>query len=326
LAPLADRIVIHEIGHSLFNLADEYNINPASTKPAKSFNCDQTATCTKWSDLLGTNGVNCVAGWCDGASSWTSETTIMNKLDAPMRFQEVNLRITCCVYKQRVNSYPPYCAQFASTRDTFCPKVIASNPVVGASVNIEDACEQTLTQANDGTWFVSKTVRLPDNIIDVDEVLGHPGPKCDPSVNGSDPICQRDQLGEVKVTVQSDFAPGSDPDVKTLTFPAAERFEIWSEVDPKTNASHGGWINVPQKEIKVVTDCRERASLAAKNCPSLESCALLEKPGCALARDENLCPACACVGEPLLLVSSAYGLSIDMFAVVSLVVCLFIAM
>jgi len=118
-APL---VAVHEIGHSLFNLGDEYTSGTAT--PSKP-NCDY-AGCAKWQDMLGYNGVSCTAGNCAGGSYSASENTIMKALS--YQFEEVNMRLSCCTYALETGSFPPYCDQFKQFTTTGDLSEFCQNP------------------------------------------------------------------------------------------------------------------------------------------------------------------------------------------------------
>ena len=101
-------VAVHELGHSLFGLADEY---ASGAGDATSPNC-AAAGCAKWQDLIaaGMPGVGCIPS-CKGGAYFTSELTIMDALDAP--FGEVSERVSCCKYL--FHGYmPAYCTKFNS--------------------------------------------------------------------------------------------------------------------------------------------------------------------------------------------------------------------
>eukprot|EP00567_Pseudictyota_dubia_P005296 CAMPEP_0197433082 /NCGR_PEP_ID=MMETSP1175-20131217/1021_1 /TAXON_ID=1003142 /ORGANISM="Triceratium dubium, Strain CCMP147" /LENGTH=799 /DNA_ID=CAMNT_0042961347 /DNA_START=156 /DNA_END=2555 /DNA_ORIENTATION=+ len=117
------QVAVHELGHSLFELADEYSTGSGTNSRA---NCD-TNTCSKWSDLMGNSAVqneygtvSCVAG-CNGNSYYVGQVSFMEYLSYPVG--AVNDRYTCCAYQALTKSMPPYCNVFDFSADylfNFC--------------------------------------------------------------------------------------------------------------------------------------------------------------------------------------------------------------
>ena len=104
----APKVAVHELGHSAFQLADEYNYATSFSTSGRP-NCD-TSGCSKWADLIGYKGVTCQPNHCYGGQYYASENTLMKSLS--YSFEEVNLRISCCMYLQETGSLPAYCSQF----------------------------------------------------------------------------------------------------------------------------------------------------------------------------------------------------------------------
>jgi len=105
LSPL---IGIHELGHSLFGLADEYTYGDGN--PDQDANCDN-AGCSKWSDLIQAGLASCSSGKCRDGSYYSSGTNMMENYDVHS-FGPVNQRITCCKYLYHTGVAPGYCSQF----------------------------------------------------------------------------------------------------------------------------------------------------------------------------------------------------------------------
>lgn len=155
----APRIAVHELGHSLFDLGDEYDYGSATP----SFpNCDY-AGCSRWSDMLGYNGVSCTGGSCAGGSYFTSETTVMRSLS--YAFEEVNLRLSCCTYARETGQYPPYCDQFrrftaANNLNEFCFGTAAGGASSVPLDYLENPEELTFVRGADGfTWTLESRTR-----------------------------------------------------------------------------------------------------------------------------------------------------------------------
>lgn len=101
-------VSIHELGHSLFELGDEYTSTTFSA--SDSANCD-TAGCSKWADLdkhLG--GGLCKVKGCAAGNFYVGEASFMQELSNP--FGEVNTRYTCCTYLALTGGFPTYCNRF----------------------------------------------------------------------------------------------------------------------------------------------------------------------------------------------------------------------
>jgi len=110
---LAGLIAVHELGHSLFRLGDEYtygfrgsglglrgfgfgvarrggsNLAPLRYSESTQVwpNCAATSMCVPWAPMLGQNGVSCRPG-CAASRYWISEFSIMEALGTD-RFYEV---------------------------------------------------------------------------------------------------------------------------------------------------------------------------------------------------------------------------------------------
>lgn len=104
---LGPKVAVHELGHSLFELADEY---PTSQFGPSSANCDYEG-CSKWADLdehLG--GGLCEMKGCRNGEFYIPGKTFMQFLDEP--FGEVNTRFTCCTFLALTGGTPGYCDRF----------------------------------------------------------------------------------------------------------------------------------------------------------------------------------------------------------------------
>jgi len=101
------QVAVHEIGHSLFGLSDEYT--GGWGKPSD-LNC-AAAGCDDWKDLFGRWGVGCIPNSCENGKHYTSEETMMKYLSKD--FGEVNERITCCKFLfYDTSTVPEYCRKF----------------------------------------------------------------------------------------------------------------------------------------------------------------------------------------------------------------------
>jgi hypothetical protein len=108
--PRGPRVAIHELGHSLFELADEYSSGAGTSS---SPNCEsRDSGCPKWSDLIPRGfGVTCggISG-CRDSGYVVGETSFMRFLSSPIG--NVNLRFTCCAFQALTKAMPAYCAEF----------------------------------------------------------------------------------------------------------------------------------------------------------------------------------------------------------------------
>jgi hypothetical protein len=105
---LSSDIGIHELGHSLFGLGDEYTIGDGN--PDEDPNCD-SAGCSKWSDLIQTRDATCEPSKCRGGSYYGPSTNMMFDYSVKS-FGAVNERITCCKYVYHTGVAPGYCSRF----------------------------------------------------------------------------------------------------------------------------------------------------------------------------------------------------------------------
>ena len=101
-------VAVHELGHSLFELGDEYVTGQFTTRTAP--NCD-VAGCPKWADLdehMG--GGLCQMKGCQNGNYFVGENSFMRELGAPMG--HVNTRYTCCTFLALTKGVPNYCQQY----------------------------------------------------------------------------------------------------------------------------------------------------------------------------------------------------------------------
>jgi IgA Peptidase M64 len=115
LASIGPKILVHELGHSLFELGDEYVEGSATS--SFSANCAD-AGCSKWSDLIGRsiagyNPVGCISGVCERGLYHVGEKSIMDQLT--LQPGAVNARFACCAYLSLTKSTPAYCRKFDFT-------------------------------------------------------------------------------------------------------------------------------------------------------------------------------------------------------------------
>lgn len=115
----APKVAVHELGHSLFDLADEYTYSK-SNRGLK--NCEKS-DCQSWNDLIGIDfpGAECTPNGCAGGESFTCGETIMKELR--LSFGPNNERLACCKYKEITNHFPSFCDPYLNKGvglDNFC--------------------------------------------------------------------------------------------------------------------------------------------------------------------------------------------------------------
>lgn len=180
-------IILHELGHSLFSLVDEYwyGVGDASWP-----NCDYSG-CSKWSDLIGrsdiTNqygAVECKPG-CKGSLYRMGFTSIMNEVDKPLG--AVNTRFTCCTYLFLTGEFPAYCRIFEfSSRylENYCQKDYQNMGFRFSKIHNQVGEERRITQnQSQSNSQTSKYVSIEDPMevtlhldtinMDIDVTLTH---------------------------------------------------------------------------------------------------------------------------------------------------------
>jgi len=230
-APL---VAVHELGHSLFNLGDEYSYGTATPSWP---NCDYSG-CAKWQDMLGYNGVSCTSGNCANGSYYASENTMMKALG--YKFEEVNDRLSCCTYALETGTFPPYCdqfTQFTATGDLneFCQNPNGASVAAVPSEYLEDPEEVTFSRnPQTGEWEVDSVTRRRPGFYPTSEARG----------NGTGPI-----------RVDVSFASG---EAQQLRFSSLEDVEFPGERD-----TLGGTTPMPRNVFTVLVDRKGRGPIAA---------------------------------------------------------------
>jgi hypothetical protein len=224
-APL---VAVHELGHSLFNLGDEYSTGSAT--PSSSANCDYSS-CSKWGDMLGYNGVGCLGNSCSGGSYSVSENTIMKALS--YRFEEVNLRLSCCTYQLETGEFPAYCDQFkqftiSGDLNEFCQNPTPSGVSAVPSDYLAAPREFTFVWDSEiGDWTLeSSTARRP----------------------GYFPTVQTRGQGQGAIRVDVAFENGRR---RQLRFSSEEDVEF-----PGAAGNPGGYVQLPRQAFTVVIEQR----------------------------------------------------------------------
>ncbi len=224
----APRIAMHELGHSLFDLADEYDYSTYT--PAGAPNCD-AAGCNRWADMLGFQGVDCRSNSCAAGAYWASELTLMRSLSYP--FEEVNLRQSCCTYRRQTGTLPPYCDVFRN---------------FAYSANLEGYCDGTAGTSPSGTPL--EYLNAPRRF----DFVRYPGQSRWTLVGATDArpgyyprrLVYGDGAGPVQVDI--DLGAGGR---KTLKFSDTEPVEY-----PGETHGLGGWVRVPREVLSVLVDGR----------------------------------------------------------------------
>lgn len=114
----AARQIVHELGHAMFSLSDEYTDRNASVIGQ---NCTGNRNCAPWQDLIAAGMASCRPG-CRSNAKFTSEETIMDVLESNT-FGHVNTRLICCVFKDQTGAYPRICDPYrhiGAGLDAFC--------------------------------------------------------------------------------------------------------------------------------------------------------------------------------------------------------------
>jgi hypothetical protein len=125
----------HELlGHGIGDLDDEYvsYSTPYGGGQPSRLNCDVTANCDRWSDLIaaGVPDVDCISGcrYYPSGINRNTDTSLMRKLGYP--FFPVNERAICCRFIELTGTYPPSC-QFFETTGIPLQQYCASPPALG---------------------------------------------------------------------------------------------------------------------------------------------------------------------------------------------------
>ncbi len=221
---LSSQIVTHELGHSIFNLGDEYD--NSYSNPDNSANCDVNL-CSKWNSMLGYKGVDCSSNSCKGGNYYASETTIMRYFG--FGFEEVNLRATCCVYYQETGSFPQYCPQFAqfSLNGNLAQYCSSQFSLAPTTVQMEAPFEYSLVKGKDGAWKINSISKLKP---------------------GKYPISQ---TGAIDTGVKLEVTSAS----------GRKRLYFNDNIDveyPEEKGKMGGYAKVPRKSISFVIDHAEK--------------------------------------------------------------------
>ena len=111
---------VHEVGHSLFGLQDEYDWDYSGRDDGP--NCDLTPGCPRWSDLLTVYPDLCTYKGCGGGNYFISEQNSF-MLTLNTNVGPVLRRLTCCTFYALTSNAPEYCDEFLNAGDgliNFC--------------------------------------------------------------------------------------------------------------------------------------------------------------------------------------------------------------
>jgi hypothetical protein len=231
----APRIAVHELGHSLFDLADEYDYSTST--PSNAPNCTG-AGCARWGDMLGILGVDCRSNSCAGGGYWASELTLMRSLSYP--FEEVNLRQSCCIYRRQTGTLPSYCDVFRG---------------FAYSADLEGYCDGTASTSPTGAPL--EYVHAPRRY----EFVRYPGQSRWTLVSTSAErpgyyprrLLHGDGAGSLRV--EMDFGAGG---IRDIAFGAEEPVEY-----PGETHGLGGWITRPRENLSILVDEQTRGRAAS---------------------------------------------------------------
>ncbi len=148
-------ITAHELGHTVFELADEGSHMISTGAWGIGKNCSRTRRvngsalrCSEWRDLIDANMAGCQMGCGQGQSLYVSGVdNIMSHPAGGRGFGHVNLRNTCCTYKELTGSYPGYCDQYNSINEDsnlndFCgisESEVEGGPVVAGGSEVDNS-------------------------------------------------------------------------------------------------------------------------------------------------------------------------------------------
>ena len=111
--------IVHELGHALFSLADEYDNGGLPDQR----NCTSSSACTEWKDLIDAGLASCTPG-CKNKASFIAGTSIMSDPHAKT-YGHNNQRLICCSYKKKTGEFPGFCDQYQNVGtglEAFCGK------------------------------------------------------------------------------------------------------------------------------------------------------------------------------------------------------------
>ncbi|MBI2521780.1 MAG: ankyrin repeat domain-containing protein [Bdellovibrio sp.] len=157
----APKVAVHELGHSLFHLADEYAYGRGTPYSAR--NCAHEG-CKRWQDLIEAGLATCQNDGCADGKFFTDGDTIMKGLSRD--FENVNERLACCAYKKSTGEYPNFCRKFISVGkgiDSYCRmEVEEENKTINKQL-VFAPIEMEFTKNAQGGWqlFSKRIIQRP---------------------------------------------------------------------------------------------------------------------------------------------------------------------
>jgi hypothetical protein len=115
-----DMLTLHELGHSMFMLADEYDYSGSDSRWS---NCEDRPGCPAWADLIAHGGfpeVGCEEDptatesghrGCRDNEYMVAQRSVMNELSV-RKMGEANNRLSCCTFFVYSGQFPAYCDRF----------------------------------------------------------------------------------------------------------------------------------------------------------------------------------------------------------------------
>lgn len=114
----AVHLIVHELGHSLWDLADEYTDRDGVSHGK---NCSSSSACAEWQDLIDAGLASCQEG-CNSNRFYSDETNVMRNFNQHS-YGHVNRRLICCQFKRFTDEYPRFCDEYKDIGeglDKFC--------------------------------------------------------------------------------------------------------------------------------------------------------------------------------------------------------------
>jgi len=256
LADAAPNVAVHELGHSLFRLGDEYTYQQiGDTAP----NCDN-AGCPKWADMIGKFGTTCAPNACAGGRYFSDGDTMMKYTGKP--FGAVNERISCCTYYFHLGgNVPDYCAKFSTqglSLGSFCENLRGRHPFAmstgaigqtigtGAYVKVDRPVEWHLVRMGlDNAWVCNKAPNQPQGqgVFERSAVFGDEDAA---AVRGYSPI---------QVLIKE-----HDADKRILKFNTYESFE-----SPPTDGQAEAFFQSPKSHATIILQVGETCAVISNS-------------------------------------------------------------
>jgi len=294
LSPL---IAIHEIGHSLFGLRDEYSYG--SGVPG-TLNC-QPAGCPGFADLKNapgwwqddSQGVGCQPGCKAGSNAFVSSINLMDKMNKP--FGATNERITCCKFLFH-GFTPDYCAAFTQNGldlTKYCTDNVwkgktpvalelvevgsqahlmarSQDPIGATSVFVADPVEWLAEAGPEtGEWLCKQTEQsMAPGLYATEAVKGEQG---DGQENDGTWVTNAEADDGHDVTV--DVLDRNNLVVRTLKFHSNEAIEIPPKDPTDSGVGDGEFQDsarkIPRKNFRLILNSGETCTFAGNSEQSL---------------------------------------------------------